>query len=629
MSKTTLRKRISLVAVSALTAGVLSVVASPAASANHPNAGSGNIAATSSTLGGSLLVATATNTSGGAIASVLTTTSGLLAADHAGRSLGLLAKDTSSGTAQTATVLPGAALSLYAPVTTAVSFTATGGTFSAVRGGPAGTAATEYSNDLRTAIIPSATISSSGTSVGAIWTAPTAVGTYTVNLLTGFIAVNGVAGDSAPSISGGTSPTLAGSIAVTVVAASAGGAYSAPYSVCAAEVQTTQINQLGATGAGIDSTSSVKNGDSWSIDFDLNDAYARDLDSGNIVVSATNGALVNLGTSGTTPVAGTSSTDVEFGSASLRTVRVSQGTADAPVTTTVTISYNGTTVCTKTVSIRGEVAKLTVANVGTQDLSTSTGSAQWIYEQIGLYSAGMFTVLATDSAGNIVATDGLGTMAAVAATLTTTVQGMTFPTNATSSSSTSASRFTLGSFQCGSTAGQSSVRVQFTTTSTGKTVTSDAFNARCADNPDTYTVSLDKASYTQGDIATATVSFKDSKGNPANSVTAVGASSWVLPFMTGVTFTMPTGASSTAVTKADGSVSYTFTVGTTTGVTAGTYTGVVSFDSPANGVKSTPTYKISTGGDTTTNADVLKSIVALIASINKQIQALQKLILRR
>jgi hypothetical protein len=32
---------------------------------------------------------------------------------------------------------------------------------------------------------------------------------------------------------------------------------------------------------------------------------------------------------------------------------------------------------------------------------------------------------------------------------------------------------------------------------------------------------------------------------------------------------------------------------------------------------------------TVTNADVLKSIVSLIASINKQIQALQKLILKR
>ena len=38
-------------------------------------------------------------------------------------------------------------------------------------------------------------------------------------------------------------------------------------------------------------------------------------------------------------------------------------------------------------------------------------------------------------------------------------------------------------------------------------------------------------------------------------------------------------------------------------------------------------YTIKTSG--VTNEDVLKSIVALIASINKQIQALQKLILKR
>jgi hypothetical protein len=40
-------------------------------------------------------------------------------------------------------------------------------------------------------------------------------------------------------------------------------------------------------------------------------------------------------------------------------------------------------------------------------------------------------------------------------------------------------------------------------------------------------------------------------------------------------------------------------------------------------------YKIAGTTATVTNADVLKSIVSLIASINKQIQALQKLILRR
>ena len=38
---------------------------------------------------------------------------------------------------------------------------------------------------------------------------------------------------------------------------------------------------------------------------------------------------------------------------------------------------------------------------------------------------------------------------------------------------------------------------------------------------------------------------------------------------------------------------------------------------------------VDAGAAVVTNADVLKSIVALIASINKQIQALQKLILAR
>jgi hypothetical protein len=89
--------------------------------------------------------------------------------------------------------------------------------------------------------------------------------------------------------------------------------------------------------------------------------------------------------------------------------------------------------------------------------------------------------------------------------------------------------------------------------------------------------------------------------------------------------------SATAITDADGVIKYTFTVGTSAGMTAGTYSGIVDFTAltAVAATKATPTYKLSTGGDTTTNADVLKSIVALIASINKQIQALQKLILKR
>ena len=81
----------------------------------------------------------------------------------------------------------------------------------------------------------------------------------------------------------------------------------------------------------------------------------------------------------------------------------------------------------------------------------------------------------------------------------------------------------------------------------------------------------------------------------------------------------------------NGVKTYTFTVGTSSGITAGSYNAVVDYYAltAVAATKQTPSYKVSSGGDTTTNADVLKSIVALIASINKQIQALQKLILKR
>jgi hypothetical protein len=158
-------------------------------------------------------------------------------------------------------------------------------------------------------------------------------------------------------------------------------------------------------------------------------------------------------------------------------------------------------------------------------------------------------------------------------------------------------------------------------------VTSDAFTLRCADNPYTYTASWDKASYVQGDIATLTVSFKDSKGNAANSVVTPGALSISAPMLTAVS---STGSATTLLTNT-GVKTYTWTVGTASGMTAGTYSSIIDFSSltAVAAEKATPTYKLSTGGDTTTNADVLKSIVALIASINKQIQALQKLILKR
>jgi len=623
MSKSTLRKRLSLVVISALTAGTLSVASAPVASA-HGAVDANNIVATQGTLNASLFVATKLTTTTTTVAAGSGTTSSSDVGVGA-TSRGLLAKDTSSGTAQTATALAGSVLSLYASVNTATAFTVTGGTLSNVFGGAAAQT-TAFANDLKSAITTLATVTATGTA--AQWTLPTTPGTYSVNLLTGFVASG--ATFVQPSYTAGLPPTLSGAITVTVVAASAGGTYSAANSACNTAAGTTAFSS-GVYPNGIDSSATKANGDLWSIDFSVRDAYNAAIPTGALTATATNGALINFGTSGTTPTAGTTSTVVSTNpntSGGSSTVRVEQPTAGAPLTTTVTISFNGTVICTKTVTIRGTVDKLTVANVGTQDLNGSSGSAQWMYQEIGLYSAGLFTVLATDSAGNIVATPTtLGAFSMDSATTTPTVQGLTFPTLASSNSSSSTSRFTLGSFTCGATAGSGSPVVVFTNAGTGKITKSAPFTARCADDASggTYSASFDKASYNNGDIATLTIQFLDSKGNKANSASAYGASSITVPMMTAVS-----SASATSVTKADGTLTLTYTVGLAAAAASpGTYAGVATFTSPALGTTQALKYSIVDQAGTVSNAEVLKSIVALIASINKQIQALQKLILQR
>jgi hypothetical protein len=621
MSKMTLRKRISLVAITALTAGVLSVATSPVASASHPAAGIANADPAIGTINASLFVATAPNTGAAAVNTSAFTTS------TTNFSKGLLSKDSSSGTAQTATVLAAGTLVLYANVTTAVAFSATGGSFSDLEGDSTGTTSV-YNSTNTYAMLPK--VSTASSYVAVQWTAPTTAGSYTVSMLTGFVASG--ATYIVPSAVTSAPPTLSGNILVTVVATSAGGAYSASRSTCSVQMTGSELLYSSSTPR-LDTTDTFENGQAVYLSLDLNDTYSANLPEGNFTVTATGAVVVNMDSSAATLLAGTTATDIFVSDGSSDAVRIDQATAGAPVTTTVTVSYNGTPVCTKTISIRGAVAKLTVANLATQALSAAStvNGEQWMYQKTGIYTAGQFTVVATDSAGNVVSTDStLGSYAAASGT-GTQIPAVTVNTRSSTANASSPASYNFGGFACGADAGQSNVTIKFTTTATGAIVTSDAFVARCAGTASTYIASLDKASYLQGDVAKATVKFLDSKGNKANNMVAIGAISWVLPYMTAVdsTITTLTGASATSVTDANGEVVYTFTVGTSTAAVAGTYTGIVSFDAPALGVKSTPTYKLSTGGDSTTNADVLKSIVALIASINKQIQALQKLILKR
>jgi hypothetical protein len=618
MSKTTLRKRIALTVVAALATGVLSVAPANAHNTTVSTTATNTAWVGVGQAGASLFVATDLATDGVAVVAAYP------GADtpSSAQSLGLLTKDSSSGTAQTATMLTGGTLSLYAQTgATESAFTATAGTFATgVNSGYDGSVTAYAQNQARNVAI----FDNDGTStqVSQLWVAPATAGTYTVSLYVGKPTSDTIL--VAP-----TQGTLAGKITVTVVAASAGGSYSAAYSVCNTS-SVTVVPGSTTTTANVDSTSTVTNGNPWYINFALKDAYQNALDNGNIVVTATNGALVNYAEAAT-PTAGTASTVVSYNNAdAYGSVIVTQPTANAPLTTTVTVAYNGTTVCTKTVSIRGEVAKIVVSNIQTQDLSRSAGNADASFMADGLGRAGLFTVLATDAAGNQVATSAIGTFSADAASLAgqTTVTSISVDNSATVTSSTAAGRYSTGIYTCGAAAGEvKTAKLKFTNTGTGNVVTSDAFTLRCADDPYTYTASWDKASYVQGELATLTVKFLDSKGFAANNnAGATGTWTAVTPMLTPVSATGAAPVLDNAGTK-----TYTYSVGTASGMTSGTYTTIIDFPSltAVAATKQTPTIKVSTGGDTTTNADVLKSIVALIASINKQIQALQKLILKR
>ena len=631
MSKTTIRKRVALIASSALFAGMLSVASAPVASANLAVGGSANAVAVAASANSVLYVATRANTSGGAVVGSTETVAGV---NSAARSVGLLYHNETSGTAQTATMLTSGVLSLYAPVTTSVAFVATAGTFSSTSAGmalagtstsiayadPANAAVITFGNGTLTAVLPTAT------AVATQWNAPSVAGTYSIALYTHTNAYGTWA--AAP-----TSGTLAAAITVTVVAASAGGTYSAANSNCVTKTSVT-ASSLTSTDT---TSSSVAAGSQWYIGFLLNDAYGADLSTGALVATATDGATVALTTDGSAVAAGTGTTAVASDKGESDMVRIDAKTTGVPSTTTVTISHNGTVVCTKTVKFRGFAATMEISNVGVVDLSGSDTDVKWLGEEateggVGIFATsqtavrkGHFYMTLKDTAGNIVLPASTDTFAIDSSTVTTTVTGggstYSATTNpfATSTTSTSQASKTVGTFTCGGSAGSSSIKMVHTSAATGTKVTSPAFTARCADDPSSFTASWDKATYTAGDIATLTLEFKDSKGNLSNTMDAPGAHTIVAPLLTNVSTT----GSATKLTDTNGRIQYTYTVGTT----AGSYAAIIEF--PGLLQKATASYKIVDGGADVSFTEVLKSVIALIASINKQIQALQKLILKK
>jgi trimeric autotransporter adhesin len=614
MSTKTISKRVALATVVALGAGVLSLVSVSSASAtNNVAAGAGSQPAAAA---GVLNIASASATSGTLVNTdpTLSQSAGLLSVSD-------IAGGLTAGTTQTATLLSTGTLTVYTSTISnlnsnagnVAAITVSGGTISgAFKASTAGSDG--LSAGLTTVVFDNAL-----GSLGQAYIKPASgVTSMVVSLYTGNTTTYSSA---AAALASPTLGTLSGQIVVTVVASNAGGVVSTAKSgvwytdganangsrTLTSDFQLPSGASLGTTTTGALQSANIR----------VLDAYGVAVTGGLLQVSATNGALVALGTS-TSSAAPTSVTGLfstAFSASLNDNAYLTVGAPSAaPLSTVVTVTYNGVVVGTKSFTFTGNVAKVILSGaVNGKTAATTSNTATIAFQD----AAGNTVYLAGNTpAYGLVANSSVSGAATAAALLTAPASGTTGK----------------ASFTCGSVAGSGTIGFSYTNLD-GTVITSNALPVTCSGKATNYSAAYDKASYKPGDIATLVITFKDSKGNLANDADLPALTTYgtVSTAGTSATITGPSSTNHYSDVLSNGVLTYKYAVG----LTDGAFTNPVVFadvdaNAKAAGLSASvvaPTLTISSGS--TSLNDVLKGIVSLIASINKQIAALAKLVSKK
>ena len=610
MSSKTMKQRIALVAATALTAGFISVVSAPVANATVPTTAT-------------LHLATGVSTTGAASGA------GLVVGDtpdlSALRSTGIASSSAASVTgaaAATGNILPTASLAFAwadATASTKTSLVVTGGIITTCNNTATGgtvAAAIPISYDATSCY--NATVFA--TPVGAAYAAvkPTgAVGsTMTV---AAYVGANVAAASP-------TTGTLIGIYTFTVVASGVAGVVDTSKSSVYIQSPIAKTATQSGTNA-YDSSGTVQNGQAGVAYITIKDAYSAAVTSGTLTASATNSATVKLLDTAATGGAYTASASFDSitNTDGLVYVVVNQPVANTAGTSTVTITLGGTVIGTKTWNWVGDIASITI----TSDTATSfiNGYALATPITVNPGAIGNVVYIAKDAAGNAVTLTAQPTVDSATGAM---VGAATYSGNVAADGGayqTSSAGYGYTTMSWGSATslrGAGTYRLKLTN-AVGTSIYSAVQTVTVSNGgPNSFTASWDKASYAPGDIATLTIAVKDIYGN------AVGAGT-ALP---GLTAGLIVSSGLTAVGSACTNTSYTDSAGVKTckfaaGNTEGSYSYSVDLDTVTAQSPILGAVKIAASTATVSNAEVLKSIVALIASINKQIQALQKLILKR
>ena len=622
MSTKTLRKRIAIIAISAVAATGMSLIVAPQASAlTYAQIDNDTlwIAGVKSTTGDAVTVtpASGANLTGGARqVGFVTATSTTAATSDSGYYLNAT---TDATKINTALVLPNAQIAFIAKGSSStdhgLSVVVTGGTLASL-------AATS------TAAVALAATNVNGSST-AVYTdeagTDTVNGIFRITAAVGSTATISVySGDLVAGLTSLTSGTLVAQYQFTVTAASASGAYSTDYSSQKQQACVGAADNAGTVS--YDVTSRCGNGLAGAIYTVTKDAYAAAMTTATIQATATNGALVfgqNTVPAGSAINGATTSASAAINPAATTGAAwflIKQPTAHTAGSTVVTITVNGAVVATKTISWAGDIATLAVDEVN----SSPTFSTNQADTTANVGAAGVVYV-AKDAAGNVVPlTVHPSVSDATGALVDSTLSATTAATYGELQTSSRGYGYSMLVVPANALSGASTYQLKLTNAQ-GATIKSQYAKATVSrGSANTFKASWNKASYTPGDIAELTITALDAYGNGMATGTALTG----LSVITNATEMPSVGGTCTdalTVNKAGGVRVCKFSIGNT----EGSYTWSVALGTITSQSAVTGSVAIAPATTAVSNADVLKSIVALIASINKQIQALQKLILKR
>jgi len=367
----------------------------------------------------------------------------------------------------------------------------------------------------------------------------------------------------------------------------------------------SNINESGGSVVGYSTTGTQKS----YIAMDLNDAYTVAVDTTSLALTATATGGCTVSWDATAATGTTIAVDTGANNDTENLVILNDNT---PRNCSVTVTLGTTTIGTKTVSFRGDVAKITISPADSKSL--------FAYNEAGSSSetalnANAIVYITYDSAGNVITPS-------AAPTLTSNTNGFEQATITGSGLYPHTSMISNGfaAFDISTTGvsasrrGEGTYALKLTRQSDGQSVTSNVMTASITDDIWTFEASWDKAEYKTGEIMTLTITGKDVGGrltydgeDLAGVVVAVGgADSTVTP--------------SASDTFSKGKKVYKYIAKTT----AGNYGWSVAVTTGSAMDNIVGTYKIVEATTTVTNTEVLAAIVKLIASINKQIRALQK-----